>query len=206
LDAWFVDASNGLLYGNGQEGDESPPYQAFDESLLCLNGKRIGLLLDLDDGSLFFFKDGEKHGKGYGPGSVTGPVVHALSMWEVDQGGQLILDADWPGEGTTGGTAEIPADVAVGAVDVTPAGQQEDSTRTGDRPEGNVHPLRWGVSWPTSTAASLLSASAVVAIVVATTCMPMSDADINMFWVRCLLSCALIVLVVLAGDLAVGGR
>jgi hypothetical protein len=96
MDAWFVDASNGLLYGNSQEGDESPPHQDFDESLLCLNGKRIGMLLDLDEGSLLFFKNGKQHGPGYPTGSVTGPVVHALSMWEVDQAGRLILDAAWP--------------------------------------------------------------------------------------------------------------
>jgi hypothetical protein len=38
------------------------------------------MLLDLNNGSLCFFKNGEKHGEGYPAGTVTGPVVAAVRM------------------------------------------------------------------------------------------------------------------------------
>jgi hypothetical protein len=44
------------------------------------DGDRVGVLLDLDDGSLRFFKNGVQHGPGYPARSVTGPVVHAAHM------------------------------------------------------------------------------------------------------------------------------
>jgi hypothetical protein len=44
-------------------------------------GDRVGVLLDLGDGSLRFFKNGAQHGPGYGAGSVTGPVVAAVQMF-----------------------------------------------------------------------------------------------------------------------------
>jgi hypothetical protein len=37
-------------------------------------GGRMGLLLDLDVGSLRFFKNGDEQERHYGAGSVTGPV------------------------------------------------------------------------------------------------------------------------------------
>jgi hypothetical protein len=40
----------------------------------------MGLLLDLDVGSLRFFKNGDEQERHYGAGSVTGPVVAALQM------------------------------------------------------------------------------------------------------------------------------
>jgi hypothetical protein len=43
-------------------------------------GDRVGMLLDLDKGSLDFFKNGVPFGRGYPAGSVTGPVVHALQL------------------------------------------------------------------------------------------------------------------------------
>ena len=45
------------------------------------NGERMGILLDLDDGSLRFFKNGVEHGPGYPAGSVTGPVAKAVQMF-----------------------------------------------------------------------------------------------------------------------------
>jgi hypothetical protein len=41
-------------------------------------GDRVGVLLDLDCGSLCFFKNGVKHGPGFAPGSGTGPVTAAV--------------------------------------------------------------------------------------------------------------------------------
>jgi hypothetical protein len=71
-DAWLIGAGTGSLCGNGKfQNDPAGDYK---------QGDRVGLLLDLDDGSLCFFKNGVKHGPGYLAGSVTGPVVHAMQL------------------------------------------------------------------------------------------------------------------------------
>jgi hypothetical protein len=49
----------------------------------------VGVLLDLDNGSLRFFKNGVEHGPGYPAGSVTGPVVAAVQL--VNQGRSVRL-------------------------------------------------------------------------------------------------------------------
>jgi hypothetical protein len=74
-DGWFMCTTCGALHGNGKVyGDSAGTFQ---------QGDRVGVLLDLDVGSLLFFKNGKQHGPGYPPGSVTGPVVFALQMyWE----------------------------------------------------------------------------------------------------------------------------
>ena len=71
----------------------------------------MGVLLDLDDGSLLFFKNGAKHGPGYPAGSVTGPVAAAVQMRYIEQprtvqmryiegpnahAVRLLHDAAWP--------------------------------------------------------------------------------------------------------------
>jgi hypothetical protein len=72
-DAWFMYPQDGSLWGNGkQQNDRAGVYE---------QGDRVGVLLDLDDGSLRFFKNGVQHGSGYPAGSVTGPVVHAVQMY-----------------------------------------------------------------------------------------------------------------------------
>jgi hypothetical protein len=71
-DGWFISAHNGALYGNGKKHDHrAGSYE---------QGDRVGVLLDLDTGSLLFFKNGAQHGPGYPAGSVTGPVVAAVQM------------------------------------------------------------------------------------------------------------------------------
>jgi hypothetical protein len=74
LDSWLVGAIDGGLYGNGRES--SAPMGQF------VQGDRVGVLLDVDDGSLLFFKNGVQHGPGYPAGSITGPVVPALQLEE----------------------------------------------------------------------------------------------------------------------------
>jgi hypothetical protein len=71
-DAWLLDVGFGSLFGNDSE--DAKRAGSFDK------GDTVGMLLDLDDGSLLFFKNGEPHGPGYPAGSVTGPVVFALHM------------------------------------------------------------------------------------------------------------------------------
>ena len=40
-----------------------------------------GMVLDLDEGSLRFFKNGQEHIAGFGPGIITGPVfLYAVRM------------------------------------------------------------------------------------------------------------------------------
>jgi hypothetical protein len=71
-DGWFITPYSGGLWGNGKERDDrAGPYEKSD---------RVGVLLDLDEGSLQFFKNGLKHGPGFPAGSVTAPVVHAVQL------------------------------------------------------------------------------------------------------------------------------
>ena len=80
-DGWFMDASGGTLWGNGKEySDEAGGYE---------QGDRVGVLLNLGDGSLRFFKNGAQHGPGYAAGSVAGPVVAAVQMYKTALDGDL---------------------------------------------------------------------------------------------------------------------
>jgi hypothetical protein len=72
-DGWFIWTSEGSLCGNGK--------QNVDRAGEIEEGDRVGVLLDLDEGSLRFFKNGVQHGPGYPAGSVTGPVVCAMQMY-----------------------------------------------------------------------------------------------------------------------------
>jgi hypothetical protein len=87
-DGWFIDAGGGNLYGNGKEG--------YDYAGGYKQGDRVGMLLDLDNGSLRFFKNGVQHGPGYPAGSVTGPVVAAVQMLYNDASVRLLPNAEAP--------------------------------------------------------------------------------------------------------------
>jgi hypothetical protein len=70
-DGWFVNTGSGALFGNDKHADDAAG--AYSQ------GDRVGVLLDLDDGSLCFFKNGDRHGVGYPAGSIAaGPVLRAL--------------------------------------------------------------------------------------------------------------------------------
>jgi hypothetical protein len=87
-DGWFIDATYGALFGNGKENDDDAgPYK---------HGDRMGVLLDLNNGSLLFFKNSVQHGPGYPAGSVTGPVVAAVEMAADDHRVRLHADAAFP--------------------------------------------------------------------------------------------------------------
>jgi hypothetical protein len=87
-DAWFIFAHTGSLWGNGkQRGDAAGAYK---------QGDRVGVLLDLDNGSLRFFKNGVQHGPGYPAGSVTGPVVAAVQMYAKDTSVRMLPNAEAP--------------------------------------------------------------------------------------------------------------
>jgi hypothetical protein len=92
-DAWFLHAYDGTLFGNGKEGcDAAGAYK---------QGDRCGVLLDLVPDSFYrsslrFFKNGVPHGPGYGAGSISGPVVHAVQMYLPNQCVRLLPNAVMP--------------------------------------------------------------------------------------------------------------
>jgi hypothetical protein len=87
-DGWFICASTGALWGNDKaSGDAAGPYK---------QGDRVGVLLDLDNSSLRFFKNGVEHGSGYPAGSVTGPVVAAAQLYYQNASVRLLPDAEAP--------------------------------------------------------------------------------------------------------------
>jgi hypothetical protein len=87
-DGWFIHAGDGALYGNGKQGD--------DNAGVYKQGDRVGMLLDFDNGSLRFFKNGVQHGPGYPAGSVTGPVVAAVHMYDKHLSVRLLPNAEAP--------------------------------------------------------------------------------------------------------------
>jgi hypothetical protein len=87
-DGWFIFGYNGSRCGNGKNfGDAAGAYKL---------GDRVGALLDLDNGSLRFFKNGVQHGPGYPAGSVTGPVVAAVQMRYKGDSVRLLPNAEAP--------------------------------------------------------------------------------------------------------------
>jgi hypothetical protein len=87
-DGWFIEASSGSLCGNGKQFDDAAGGYK--------QGDHVGVLLDLDNGSLRFFKNGAQHGPGYPAGSVTGPVVDAAHMVNKDTSVRLLPNAEVP--------------------------------------------------------------------------------------------------------------
>jgi hypothetical protein len=88
-DAWFMSTHNGDLCGNGEN------FQSFSAGGYA-QGDRVGMLLDLEDGSLRFFKNGVRHGPGYGAGRVTGPVVAAVRLYKEGHSVRLLPNAEAP--------------------------------------------------------------------------------------------------------------
>jgi hypothetical protein len=87
-DGWFISATSGSLCGNGKQGNNrAGSYK---------QGDRVGVLLDLDNGSLRFFKNGVEHGPGFPAGSVTGPMVAAVHMYYKDASVRLLPNAEAP--------------------------------------------------------------------------------------------------------------
>jgi hypothetical protein len=57
---------------------------------------RVGMLLDLDAGALYFFKNGVQHGPCYPPGTVTGPVVASMILCEGGESARMLGHTGWP--------------------------------------------------------------------------------------------------------------
>jgi hypothetical protein len=87
-DGWFIYTDYGELCGNGKQyDDQAGPYK---------QGDRVGVLLDLNGGSLRFYKNGTQHGPGYEAGSVTGPVVAAVQMLTNNRSMRLLPNVEAP--------------------------------------------------------------------------------------------------------------
>jgi hypothetical protein len=89
---WFSCAESGTLFGNGKAYDSVGDYSQGG----CKQGDRVGMLLDLNDGSLRFFINGVQHGAAFAAGSVTGPVVAAVMMANKDSILRLLPNAEAP--------------------------------------------------------------------------------------------------------------
>jgi hypothetical protein len=76
-------AYNGALYGNGKENSDRVAWK-------FVEGDRLGVRVDLDKGSLRFFKNGVEHGLGWGAGTVTGPVVLAMQAYFGGSGSNIV--------------------------------------------------------------------------------------------------------------------
>jgi hypothetical protein len=87
-DGWLMYAYDGSCCGNGKSFDD--PAGEYKQ------GDRVGVLLDLNDGSLRFFKNGVQHGPGYSAGSVTGSVVAAVQMYGTADSVRLLPNAEAP--------------------------------------------------------------------------------------------------------------
>ena len=72
---WFLRPDDGGLYGAGLDlGTGAQGQGAFTR------GDRVGVRLDLGDGTLQFFKNGDVFGTGFPAGTVTGEVVMAIEL------------------------------------------------------------------------------------------------------------------------------
>jgi hypothetical protein len=73
-DAYFLSCHSGGLFGyNGMRHAHSENTGRFAQ------GDRIGVLLDMDEGSLRFYRNGVRYGPGFTCG-VTGPLVRAVQL------------------------------------------------------------------------------------------------------------------------------
>jgi hypothetical protein len=93
---WFINTYHGALWGGTHATEQhdrclntyhgAPPIPCGHCGVggapagRMKKSDRVGVLLDLEDGSIAFFKNGVKHGTGFPAGSVTGPAVFAASM------------------------------------------------------------------------------------------------------------------------------
>ena len=89
-EVWLMRTFDGALYGNGKEREDQVHADGFS------NFDRVGILLDLDAGTLRFYKNGVENGPGYPIGSVMGPVAPAAQLYMRGQAVRLIPEAVRP--------------------------------------------------------------------------------------------------------------
>ena len=88
-DIWFMRALEARLYGNGYSNASNKTVKSFKE------GDKVGILLNLDNGSLIFIKD-RKHGFGFPNGSITGPVKFGVELYGSNASIKIIENAEIP--------------------------------------------------------------------------------------------------------------
>jgi hypothetical protein len=98
---WFMCANFGDRYGSREGLHGVLEDLGEDAAGGCQEGARVGVLVNFDDGSVTFYKNRVRHGMGYPPGSVTGPVMHAVVL---GQGAAVML---LPYEGSRGGEPRV---------------------------------------------------------------------------------------------------
>ena len=81
--------------------DPSAPHREWMVSTSsCTTGDTIQVILDLEAGALHFFKNGAKHGHGFPPGSVVGPVVFGVILCNEGDAVQLLRERQIPRQRT----------------------------------------------------------------------------------------------------------
>lgn len=91
-EAWYLRTDNATLYGTG-----TPPADEQEQTKGAFHvGDRIGAKLNCDDGSLSFYKNGEKLEAGFPAGTISGPVVGAVELLCVGQALTLVPEATLP--------------------------------------------------------------------------------------------------------------
>merc|ERR1719401_2538508 len=84
--AWYLRTHDGSLYGADLDQD----YVAKKGKFFAV-GDRVGVRLDCNDGSLKFYKNGEKFGEGFPAGTIKEPVVRAVELLMKGQSVSLVL-------------------------------------------------------------------------------------------------------------------
>ena len=82
-ETWLIHALDGALWGN-EHFTSHHASEGFEQ------GDRVGMLLDVDDGSLAFYKNGEENSPSFTVGSVALPVVAAVHMMHVGHAVRIV--------------------------------------------------------------------------------------------------------------------
>lgn len=87
--AWYLRTDDATLFGVGalEKVEQTPLERAL------VAGDRIGVRMDCDDGSLWFYKNGEAMGLGFPAGTISGPVVGAVELLCPGQALTLVPDS-----------------------------------------------------------------------------------------------------------------
>jgi len=92
-DAWYLRIDDATLFGVGAQRED----QTYVSTELMKRGfqvgDRIGVKMNCDDGSLSFYKNGEKLDVEFPAGTITGPVVGAVELVCVGQTLTLLPEA-----------------------------------------------------------------------------------------------------------------
>lgn len=99
--AWYIRTHDACLYGGDIDLDDQEDMLigrnvGNKKGKFFLVGDRVGVQLNLDDGSLFYYKNGEEFGIPYPAGTIKGPVVRAVELLCSGQKVTLVPDLELP--------------------------------------------------------------------------------------------------------------